>query len=110
MSELKVLQRMQEAETKRKRQRQKEKVVWNRGSVFYISLSSCELILTSVEAARSPDTVSTLELHGNKGMIGSGIKGLIHYLFSYGHIREVPILCVHVCVYMCAHMAHTSIQ
>lgn len=68
--------------------------------VIYISLSSSELILTLVEAARSPDTVTALELHGNKRMIGSGIKGLIHYLFSYGHFREVPTLCECVCVLM----------
>lgn len=35
----------------------------------------------------SPDTVTAPELHGNKRMIGSGIKGLIHYLLSYGHFR-----------------------
>lgn len=68
-------------------------------AVIYISLSSSELILTLVEAAGSPDTVTALE-HGNKRMIGSGIKGLIHYLFSYGHFREVPTLCVCVCVLM----------
>ncbi len=67
-------------------------------AAFYISPSSGELILTSVEAARSPDTASALELHGNNRMIGSGIKGLIHYLFSYGHFRKVPTLCVCACV------------
>lgn len=72
-------------------------------AVIYISLSSSELILTLVEAARSPDTVTALELHGNKRMIGSGIKGLIHYLFSYGHFREVSTLCV------CVLMAHSCL-
>lgn len=71
-------------------------------AAFYISLSSCELILTLVEAARSPDTSSALELHGNKRMIGSGIKGLIHYLFSNGHSRKVPALWV--CAYVCVHV------
>lgn len=71
--------------------------------MIYISLSSSELILTSAEAARSPDTVTALELHGNKRMIGSGIKGLIHYLFSYGHFREVPTSCECLCVFVCAH-------
>lgn len=54
---------------------------------------------TSVAAARSPDTDATLELHGNTGMIGSGIKGLIHYLFTCGHFREGPYaVCVCVCL------------
>lgn len=67
---------------------------------FYIFLSSCELILTWRETARSRDTVSALETPGNKRVIGSGIKGLIHYLFSYGHFRYVPSLCVFMCIYV----------
>ena len=41
-------------------------------------------------------------------MIGSGIKGLIHYLFSYGHFREVPTLCVCVCVCICGPLISKS--
>lgn len=66
---------------------------------------SSELNQTSVAAARSPDTVAALELHANTGMIGSGIKGLIHYLFTCGHFREGPYA---VCVWVGVCLTHHS--
>lgn len=60
-------------------------VAETRGRGVAFSLSRGELI-------RTPDTAFARELHRNKQMIGSGIKGLIHYLFSYGHFGEVPAL------------------
>lgn len=41
-------------------------------------------------------------------MIGSGIKGLIHYLFSYGHFRAAPLLRVRVCVFRAHLMLPTA--
>lgn len=55
-----------------RRMRQKEEC-WS-ASVFYVSPSSGEFVLTL------PPGVHQQELHGNKRVIGSGIKGLIHYL------------------------------
>lgn len=50
--------------------------------------------------------MSSLELHGNTQMIGSGIKGLIHYLFTYG-LRGPCAL--RACLYMWVHVAHSSL-
>lgn len=69
-------------------------------AVISISPPGSELNQTSVAAARSPDAVAALELHGNTAMIGSGIKGLIHYLFTCGHFREGPYA-VCVCGWVC---------